>query len=51
MEQLFYIQEHKPDYKDGAVREMIVTIINMLADGHKELSQQYRRRLSGMLSK
>lgn len=50
MEQLFYIQEHTPDYKDGAARELIVTIINMLAPNNPEFAQQYRRKLSGMLS-
>jgi putative thioredoxin len=50
MEQLFYIQEHNPDYKEGAAREMIVTIINMLAPNNPEFAQQYRRKLSGMLS-
>lgn len=50
MEQLFYIQEHAPDYKEGAAREMIVTIINMLAPGNPEFAQQFRRKLSSMLS-
>lgn len=50
MEQLFHIQEHDPDYKDGAVREMIVTIINMLASSNPEFAQQCRRKLSSMLS-
>ena len=50
MEQLFYIQRHDPDYKEGAAREMIVTIINMLAPGNPEFAQQFRRKLSGLLS-
>ena len=50
MEQLFHIQQHSPDYKEGAAREMIVTIINMLAPGNPEFAQQYRRKLSSMLS-
>jgi len=50
MEQLFYIQEHDPDYKEGAAREMIVTIINFHAADNPEFAQQYRRKLSGMLS-
>jgi len=49
-EQLFYIQEHAPDYKEGAAREMIVTIINMLAPENPEFAQQFRRKLSGLLS-
>lgn len=50
MEQLFYIQQNDPDYKQGVAREMIVTVINMLAPRHPEFAQQYRRKLSGMLS-
>ncbi len=51
MEQLFYIQQHEPDYKEGAAREMIVTIINTLVPNHPEFAQQYRRKLSSMLSR
>ena len=50
MEQLFYIQQHSPDYKDGAARELIVSILNRLAPNHPEFVQLYRRKLSGMLS-
>jgi putative thioredoxin len=50
MEQLFYIQEHKPEFKEGAAREMIVTVINMLTSANPEFAQQYRRKLSSMLS-
>jgi len=50
MEQLFYIHEHGPDYKEGAAREMIITIVNMLAPENPEFAQQYRRKLSSMLS-
>jgi putative thioredoxin len=50
MEQLFYIQEYAPEYKEGAAREMIVTIINMLAPGNPEFAQQFRRKLSGLLA-
>lgn len=50
MEQLFHIQAHAPDYREGAAREMIVTVINMLAPGNPEFAQQCRRKLSGLLS-
>jgi putative thioredoxin len=50
MEQLFYIHEHGHDYKEGAAREMIITIVNMLAPENPEFAQQYRRKLSSMLS-
>jgi putative thioredoxin len=51
MEHLFFIQEHEPEFRDGAAREMIVSVINMLAPNHPEFAQQSRRRLSGLLAK
>ena len=50
MDQLFYILENDPEYMGGAAREMIVTVINMLSPNKPEIAQQYRRRLSNMLS-
>lgn len=50
MDNLFYIQEHNPEYKDGAAREMIITLVNMLMPTHPEMAQDYRRRLSNLLS-
>lgn len=50
LEHLFYILQRDVDYKDGAVREMIVTIINGIASNNPELAQQYRAKLADMLS-
>lgn len=50
MDNLFYIQEHDPGYKEGAAREMIVTLVNMLMPAHPQLAQDYRRRLSNLLA-
>ena len=50
LEQLFYIQQNNADYKEGAAREMIVSIINTLAANDPELAQQYRSQLAAMLS-
>ncbi|MGD8999771.1 MAG: tetratricopeptide repeat protein [Granulosicoccaceae bacterium] len=50
MDNLFYIQEHDAGYKDGAAREMIATLVNMLKPAHPQLARDYRRRLSNMLS-
>ncbi len=50
LDHLFYIQQHKPDYKEGAAREMIVTIINTIAPNHPEQAQQYRTQLAGLLA-
>lgn len=50
MEQLFYIQQCSPEFKEGAVREMIITIVNMMAPTNPDFAQKYRRKLSGMLA-
>ena len=50
LDHLFYIQQHKADYKEGAAREMIVTIINTLAPNNPEQAQRYRTQLAGMLA-
>ncbi|MDH5712290.1 MAG: tetratricopeptide repeat protein [Gammaproteobacteria bacterium] len=50
MAQLFSLLETNPDYRDGAAREMIVTISNMLSANHPELAGAYRKRLSSLLN-
>jgi len=50
MDQLFTILQAAPDYKDGAAREMIITITNMLTPNDPEQAKVYRRRLSNLLS-
>lgn len=50
MEQLFSLLKMKPDYEDGAAREMIVTIINMLSPNNPEQAKAYRKRLSSLLN-
>lgn len=47
---LFYIQQNNADYKEGAAREMIITIINTIAPNNPEMAQQYRTQLAGMLA-
>lgn len=49
-EQLFAILQSNSDYKDGAAREMIITISNMMTSVDNELSQQIRRRLANLLT-
>ncbi len=51
MDQLFYIQEHEPEFREGAARELIVSVVNMLAANHPEIAQKHRRRLSDLLSR
>jgi putative thioredoxin len=50
IDHLFTLQEKDPDYKDGAAREMIITISNMLASSNPELAQTYRRRLANLMN-
>ena len=50
LDYLFYIQQNNADFKEGAAREMIVTIINTIAPNHPEMAQQYRTQLAGILA-
>jgi putative thioredoxin len=50
LDHLFYIQQHNADYKAGAAREMIITIINTIAPNNPEMAQQYRTQLAGLLA-
>ncbi|MEA1890981.1 MAG: tetratricopeptide repeat protein [Pseudomonadota bacterium] len=50
MEQLFTVLEQEPDFKQGAAREMIITITNMLAPNEHQQAADYRRRLANLLN-
>ena len=50
LDHLFYIQQNNADYKEGAAREMIITIINTIAPNNPEQAQKYRTQLAGMLA-
>ena len=50
MDNLFYIFEHEPEYKEGAAKEMIISLINMLAENEPELSQEFRRRMGNTIN-
>lgn len=50
MELLFQIQEHKSDFQNGAAKEMIVMICNMLSSSKPKLGNNYRQRLSELLN-
>jgi len=43
LEHLFYIQQHRPEFKDGAAKEMIVTIINTIAPNNPRLRRNIDR--------
>jgi putative thioredoxin len=50
MEHLFAIVDKHPEYKDGAAREMIANLSNMLATSEPVLAQECRRRLGSALA-
>jgi len=50
LDQLFYIQQNNAEFKAGAAREMIITIINTIAPNNPEMAQQYRAQLAGLLA-
>ncbi|WXT99746.1 MAG: Chaperedoxin [Catillopecten margaritatus gill symbiont] len=50
MENLFFIQENNANFKEGAAKEMIGLICNMLASNNPEESGAYRRRLANLIS-
>lgn len=50
MENLLTIHNAEPDYKDGAAKQMIATIVNMLSPTNPALAQEYRRKLANILA-
>ena len=50
MAQLFSLLEMNPDYQDGAAKEMIITITNMLSPNNPDQAGAYRKRLSALLN-
>ncbi len=50
IENLFTLFEKEPDYKEGAAKEMIITISNLLKPRYQDKAQAYRRRLSNLLA-
>lgn len=50
MEHLFAIFEQEPLYKEGAAREMIINLANMLAANEPNLAQEFRRRLGNAVA-
>ncbi|MFK5915010.1 MAG: tetratricopeptide repeat protein [Woeseiaceae bacterium] len=43
MDNLFVIFESNPEYKDGAAKEMIINLTNMLSVNEPELAKEFRR--------
>ena len=49
LDQLFYIQEHKAEYKEGAAKEMIIEIIDATMSVDPETARGYRTKLIALL--
>lgn len=47
---LFAIFDNEPDYKQGAAKELIMSLANMLAANEPDLAQSIRRRLGSALA-
>ncbi|MGV6827523.1 MAG: tetratricopeptide repeat protein [bacterium] len=47
---LFALLELEPEYKEGAAREMIISLSNTLVQSEPEIAQDIRRRLSSWLT-
>ena len=39
-----------PEYKEGAAREMIIKLVNMLAPNEPQFAQEYRRRCGSTMT-
>ena len=50
VENLLYIQKHDPEYKDGAAKEMLITVSNMIAPVNNPAAQEIRRKLANLLA-
>ena len=51
MDNLFKLMTEKPDFEQGAPREMIITLIKMLTPANPELGKSYQRKLNNYLAK
>ncbi|SMN12448.1 hypothetical protein SPBRAN_898 [uncultured Candidatus Thioglobus sp.] len=51
MQALFFIQENDATFKEGAAREMIGMICNMLESTNPKESSKYRQKLANLISK
>ncbi|MGB0721513.1 MAG: tetratricopeptide repeat protein [Gammaproteobacteria bacterium] len=50
MDALFHIQRQAPDFREGAARELIVALINMLAPSAPTEAAAYRQKLGAVLT-
>jgi len=50
IETLLSIYKNDPHYKDGAAKEMLVTVANMIAPTNQELAQDIRRKIGNLIA-
>lgn len=50
MDHLFNILKKEPEYKNGAAKEMVINVSNMIAPVDNELAQDIRRKLANLLT-
>lgn len=50
MNHLFFLLQRQPDYRGGAPREMIVSLINSMSENSPQVAQLYRRQLASLLN-
>lgn len=50
LDNLLTIQKAEPGFKDGAAKEMMATIVNILSPTDPALAQDYRRKLANLLA-
>lgn len=50
LDNLLYITQREPDFKEGAAREMMVAVIKLLSSSNPDLAREYQKRLSNLLA-
>jgi len=50
MEYLFKIFDNEPEYKEGAAKEMIINLTNILMPNEPQIAKEFRRRLGNVLN-
>ena len=50
MDNLFFIFDQNPEYKEGATKEMIINLTNMLSVNEPDLAQEFRRRMGNAIN-
>ncbi len=50
IENLFYILEHKLDYKEGAAKEMVIVLIGILKEKEPDIAKQTQQNLNNLLA-